>query len=137
MARVAANTKKAEAELEEIRERQRVVNERLIGTYRGVLEYLDPDSPEAGGEVERRHFEAMVFYYPAEELRTGDIADIVRDLIAEGWTITAEELAALSPYLSAYVSRFGAYATDVLGIEPEAFNSVLDEIDFTVMDLAD
>src|SRR5699024_6814298 len=49
--RVAANTKKAKAELEEIRERQRVVNERLIGTYRGVLEHLDPDGPDASGET--------------------------------------------------------------------------------------
>nr|WP_255423093.1 transposase [Nocardiopsis sp. FIRDI 009] len=65
-----------------------------------------------------------------------DIADIVRDLVAEGWTITAEELAALSPYLRAHISRFGAYATDVLGIEPEAFDPALDEIDFTVLDLA-
>src|SRR5699024_11857763 len=51
--RVAANTKKAKAELEEIRERQRVVNERLIGTYRGVLVHLDPDGPDASGETER------------------------------------------------------------------------------------
>ena len=61
---------------------------------------------------------------------------MVRDLIAEGWTITAEEIAALSPYIRAHITRFGAYATDVLAIEPEAFNPSLDEIDFTVMDLA-
>ncbi|MBB6120005.1 hypothetical protein FHS13_001956 [Nocardiopsis algeriensis] len=45
--RVAANTKKAKDELEEIRHRQRAVNEHLIGTYRGVLERLDPNAPEA------------------------------------------------------------------------------------------
>jgi len=65
-----------------------------------------------------------------------DIADIVRDLVAEGWTITAAELAALSPYIRSHITRFGAYATDVLGIEPEAFDPALDEIDFTVLDLA-
>lgn len=65
-----------------------------------------------------------------------DIAEVVRGLVAEGWTITAEELAALSPYLRTHISRFGAYATDVLGIEPEAFNPALDEIDFTIMNLA-
>lgn len=58
--RVAANTKKAKAELEEIRERQRVVNERLIGTYRGVLEHLDPDGPDAGGETERAQRAAQI-----------------------------------------------------------------------------
>src|SRR5699024_630279 len=51
--RVATNVKKAKAELEEIRERQRAVNERLIGTYRGVLAHLDPDAPRAGGAAER------------------------------------------------------------------------------------
>jgi TnpA family transposase len=65
-----------------------------------------------------------------------DIADIVRDLAAQGWTIAAEDLAGLSPYLRAHITRFGAYATDVLGIEPEAFSPALDEVDFTVLDLA-
>ncbi len=65
-----------------------------------------------------------------------DIADVVRTLVAEGWTITAEDLAGLSPYLRAHIRRFGAYATDELGIEPEAFEAALAEIDFTVLDLA-
>jgi Fibronectin type III domain len=49
--RVAANVKRAKAELEEIRLRQRTVSERLIGTYRTVLEHLDPGSEEARGRV--------------------------------------------------------------------------------------
>ena len=65
-----------------------------------------------------------------------DIADIVRDLVAEGRTITAAELAGLSPYIRSHITRFGAYATDAVGVEAEAFNSALDEIDFTVLDLA-
>lgn len=65
-----------------------------------------------------------------------DIADVVRALVAEGWTITAEDLAGLSPYLRAHIRRFGAYATDELGIEPEAFEAALAEIDFSVLDLA-
>ncbi|GAA1452873.1 hypothetical protein [Nocardiopsis tropica] len=44
--RVASNVKKAKTELEEIRHRQRAVNEHLIGTYRGVLEHLDPTTPD-------------------------------------------------------------------------------------------
>jgi TnpA family transposase len=44
--RIAAIVKKARTELEEIRLRQRAVSERLIGTYRTVLEHLDP-----GGET--------------------------------------------------------------------------------------
>jgi hypothetical protein len=45
--RVAAIVKKARTELEEIRLRQRAVAERLIGTYRTVLEHLDPDGETA------------------------------------------------------------------------------------------
>lgn len=37
-----------------------------------------------------------------------NIMDVVRQLVAEGWTITAEQLAALSPYLCAHISRFGS-----------------------------
>ena len=48
--RVAAIVKKARAELEEIRLRQRAVSERLIGTYRTVLEHLDPDGETASQE---------------------------------------------------------------------------------------
>jgi TnpA family transposase len=51
-----------------------------------------------------------------------DIMDAVRGLVAEGWRITANQLAALSPYTRAHISRFGAYATDELTHQPEAFN---------------
>ncbi|MBA8953172.1 hypothetical protein HNR61_004822 [Actinomadura namibiensis] len=59
--RVAANLKRAKAELEDIRVRQREVSERLIGTYRGVLEHLDPHAAE-GADAElaaRRAVEAV------------------------------------------------------------------------------
>ncbi len=48
--RVASIVKKAKTELEEIRLRQRAVSERLIGTYRTVLENLDPDGEAAAWE---------------------------------------------------------------------------------------
>jgi hypothetical protein len=48
--RVASIVKRARTELEEIRLRQRAVSERLIGTYRTVLEHLDPDGETAGQE---------------------------------------------------------------------------------------
>ncbi len=51
--RVASIVKKAKAELEEIRLRQRAVSERLIGTYRTVLENLDPDGEAAARERAR------------------------------------------------------------------------------------
>jgi TnpA family transposase len=65
-----------------------------------------------------------------------DIMDVVRGLAAEGWTISADQLGALSPYLRAHITRFGAYATDELTCQPEAFNPELKEVDFTVCGLA-
>jgi len=65
-----------------------------------------------------------------------DIMDIVRGLVAEGWLITADQLGAMSPYIRAHISRFGAYATDDLARQPEAFNPVLKEVDFTALGLA-
>jgi TnpA family transposase len=41
-----------------------------------------------------------------------DMMAVIRALIAEGWTVTAEDLAQLSPYLTEHIRRFGAYATD-------------------------
>jgi hypothetical protein len=57
-------------------------------------------------------------------------------LVAEGWLITAEQLGAMSPYLRAHISRFGARATDDLRRHPEAFDPVLKEVDFTAPALA-
>jgi hypothetical protein len=37
----------------------------------------------------------------------------------------------MSPYLRGHISRFGGYATDYLNRQPEAFNPVLKEVDFT------
>jgi len=47
-----------------------------------------------------------------------DIMDVVRGLVAEGWTVTVDQLAALSPHLRGHITRFGAYATDELGRHP-------------------
>jgi hypothetical protein len=44
MAAHVKRVKRAKTELEEIRARQRATSERLIGTYRQVLERLDPGS---------------------------------------------------------------------------------------------
>ena len=66
-----------------------------------------------------------------------DIMDVVRKLVAEGWLITAGQLGAMSPYIRAHISRFGAYATDDLARQPEAFNPVLKEVDFTAFSQAE
>ena len=58
-----------------------------------------------------------------------DMMEVIRQLVAEGWQVTAEDLAQLSPYLTSYILRFGAYATDELHIPPDVFDPALDEVD--------
>jgi TnpA family transposase len=60
-----------------------------------------------------------------------DMMEVMRQLLAEGWEISAEDVAQLSPYLTAHISRFGLYATDVLRLRPDDFDPDLPEIDFT------
>ncbi|WP_369124167.1 Tn3 family transposase [Streptomyces sp. ActVer] len=59
-----------------------------------------------------------------------DIAEIVRQLLEEGWEIDPEDLAHISPYLTEHINRFGEYSTHELGIQPQAYDPTLD-IDFT------
>ncbi len=68
-----------------------------------------------------------------------DMTDVLRQLLAEGWQheqgqdITAADIAQLSPYLTAHISRFGLYATDVLRLRPDDFDPDLPAIDFTAL----
>ena len=55
-----------------------------------------------------------------------DMMEVIRQLVAEGWQVTAEDLAQLSPYLTSHILRFGAYATDELHIPPDVFDPALD-----------
>ncbi|MEU8138926.1 Tn3 family transposase [Streptodolium elevatio] len=55
-----------------------------------------------------------------------DIAEIVRQLLEEGWEIDPEDLAHISPYLTEHVKRSGEYSTHELGIQPEAYDPKLD-----------
>ncbi|MGW5365267.1 Tn3 family transposase [Actinopolymorpha pittospori] len=59
-----------------------------------------------------------------------DIAEIVRQLREEGHTIDPEDLAHISPYLTAHIRRFGEFFTHELGLEPEAYDLRLD-VDFS------
>jgi len=56
---------------------------------------------------------------------TLDMMSVIRGLVAEGWQITPEDLAVLSPYLTARIQRFGVYATDEIALMPEPFNTRL------------
>ncbi|WP_281155757.1 Tn3 family transposase [Streptomyces sp. HYC2] len=65
-----------------------------------------------------------------------DIAEIVRQLLEEGWTIDPEDLAHISQYLTEHINRFGEYSTHELGIQPEAYDPKLD-VDFAPLRGAD
>jgi hypothetical protein len=41
-----------------------------------------------------------------------DMMEVIRQLVAEGWQVTAEDLAQLLLYPTSHILRFGAYATD-------------------------
>ena len=64
---------------------------------------------------------------------TLDIADVVRQLQAEGCIIDPLDLAQISPYLTEHVNRFGAYSTHEIGITPEDYDTHLD-VDFSVLE---
>ncbi|WP_411152438.1 hypothetical protein [Streptomyces sp. A30] len=50
----------------------------------------------------------------------------MRERQAEGWQITGEDLAAISPYLTDHIMRFGTYAITELTVRPDAFDPHLD-----------
>ena len=55
-----------------------------------------------------------------------DMTAVIRQLAQEGWSVTPATLAALSPYITERIKRFGEYATDGLTIPPAAFDARLD-----------
>ncbi len=57
---------------------------------------------------------------------TLDMMVVIRSLIAEGWTVDPDDVAAMSPYLTARIKRFGEYLLTSLSERPEAFDPHLD-----------
>ncbi|WP_373559106.1 Tn3 family transposase [Streptomyces sp. SA15] len=89
------------------------------------------DKPFPAGHAELDHTElaegqpnAVIFHNAL------DIAEIVRQLLEEGWETDPEDLAHISPYLTEHIKGFGEYSTHELGIQPEAYETKLD-VDFT------
>jgi hypothetical protein len=90
----------------------------------GVLADNDPIEQEKSMKFNALLTNAVIFHNAL------DIAEIVRQLLEEGWEIDPEDLAHISPYLTEHIKRFGEYSTHELGIEPEAYETKLD-VDFT------
>jgi Tn3 transposase DDE domain len=85
----------------------------------GVIADNDPDEQEKILKFSTLLTNAVIFH------TTVDIMTVIRELIAEGWTITSEDPGVLSPYLTARIQRFGVYATDELALTPEPFDAHL------------
>jgi TnpA family transposase len=85
----------------------------------GVIAANDPEEQEKILKFSTLLANAVIFH------TTVDMMTVIRDLITEGWQITPADLAALSPYLTARIQRFGVYATDEIALTPEPFNTRL------------
>ncbi|MGW2770333.1 Tn3 family transposase [Streptomyces sp. NPDC001275] len=91
---------------------------------RGVIADNDPVEQEKAMKFNALLTNAVIFHNAL------DIAEIVRQLLEEGWEIDPEDLAHISPYLTEHINRFGEYSTHELGIQPEVYETKLD-VDFT------
>jgi len=47
----------------------------------------------------------------------------LHDLVAEGYAVRCEDVAALSPYLTSHIKRFGDYVID-LSVAPQLLSEV-------------
>jgi TnpA family transposase len=85
----------------------------------GVIAANDPEEQEKVLKFSTLLTNAVIFH------TTLDMMAAVRELIAEGWTVTFADLAVLSPYLTARIQRFGVYATDEITLTPDAYDAHL------------
>ncbi|MGX8903729.1 Tn3 family transposase [Streptomyces netropsis] len=90
----------------------------------GMIADNDPVEQEKAAKFNALRSNAVIFHNAL------DIAEIVRQLQAEGMDITPEDLAQVSSYLTEHIRRFGEYSTHELGDEPDAYDPRLD-VDFT------
>jgi TnpA family transposase len=57
-----------------------------------------------------------------------DLTDVLRDLLKAGYLITREDVAALSPYMTSHIKRFGDYLIDM-----ETVPNMLDDVSALVL----
>ena len=89
---------------------------------RGIIADNDPDEQEKVIKFATLLANCVIFHTVV------DMTAVIRDLIAEGWTITAEDLAVLSPYLTAHIQRFGVYSTNEVTLAPGAYDAHLNVV---------
>ena len=86
----------------------------------GVIADNDPVEQEKAIKYNDLVANAVIFHNVVEQTR------IIKTLIRQGWRITREDVAVLSPYVTSHVKRFGDYLIDVDAIpEPYEFELAL------------
>lgn len=76
----------------------------------GVIADNDPVEQEKAVKYNDLVANAVIFHNVVEQTR------IIKSLMRDGWKITAEDVAALSPYITAHIKRFGDYLIDMEAI---------------------
>ena len=76
--------------------------------------------PAPAPTVLRRILLTLRHHQQAGQAHGVDIAQVVRELQAEGWKVEPEDLAEVSPYMTENIKRFGHKSTHELALEPEA-----------------
>ena len=84
----------------------------------GVIADNDPIEQEKAVKYNDLVANAVIFHNVVEQTR------IIKRLIREGWKITAEDVAALSPYVTSHIKRFGDYLIDIEAV-PEPYEAEL------------
>ncbi|WP_406356922.1 Tn3 family transposase [Streptomyces sp. NBC_01635] len=93
---------------------------------RGTVAVNDPVEQEKDVKFTSLLANLVIFH------NTLDIADVVRQLQAEGQVVDPLDLAQISPYLTEHIMRFGEYSTHELGVTPDDYDAHLD-VDFSVL----
>ncbi len=84
----------------------------------GVIADNDPVEQEKAVKYNDLVSNAVIFYNVVEQTR------IMKSLMRQGWKITREDVAFLSPYVTSHVKRFGDYLIDVEAV-PEPYETEL------------
>lgn len=92
----------------------------LLSGNAGVIAANDPAEQEKVIKFNQLLANCTIFH------TTLDMTAVIRDLQAEGWNVTTDDLAVTSPYITETIKRFGDYPTDELGVLPDAFDPRLD-----------
>ncbi|MFD4511019.1 Tn3 family transposase [Streptomyces sp. NPDC058457] len=96
-------------------------------SQRGTVAANDPVEQEKDVKFTSLLADLLIFH------NTLDIADVVRQLQAEGWVIDPLDLAQISPYLTEHVNRSGVCSTHEIGVTPEDYDIHLDD-DLSVLE---